>query len=570
MLQLLHSNSIESKQEDGTVSDLTLVGSQGRVGFRGLCENKFLLGVSLFSTLGGFLCGYALGVLPGVLAIESFGAKFPEIYTNAMLKGWFVSTFILAAWFGANVSGPVCDKIGRKVSIIYDAVIFILGSSLQACATSPAHLFAGRAVAGLAVGSLTHVVPIYLAEISCARIRGSLVSLQQLAITFGIVVSYGIVYGTSQIGGTRCAPGIPHTATLPFNPDTDVPPGGCTGQTQASWRVPLAFQILPALCLAIGMLFMPYSPRWLAERGREVEVLDTLRRLRRKPAQDCSVRTEFLEIMAEVRFAREVMKAAYPDAGPVMRIINKYLVLMSSWPKSKRLVVGSLIVTFQQNMGATTLIYILPTIFSQLGLNPNTTSLLATGAYGIVNMLATLLAIVLVDRVGRRPVLISGAAGCSICLAIIGSIVTIYGKDWPAHVVAAHIAIVFVYLYDAILSYSWTPMGWVITSEIFPLHLRSSGMSITASGMWSSYFTAGLFTPAMLNPHAGGMGYWLPVTFSLAALLSAISFIPETKGRTLEEMDPVFHDNATDSQQELKRSISRELGLPDRAFLNVL
>ncbi|KAG1900577.1 general substrate transporter [Suillus fuscotomentosus] len=551
MLQPLHSNSIESKQKDGIVSDLALVGSQGRVGFRGLCENKFLLGVSLFSTLGGFLCGYALGVLPNVLAIESFGAKFPEIYTNAILK------------------------IGRRVSIICDAVIFILGSLLQACATSPVHLFAGRVIAGLAVGSLTHVVPMYLAEISCARIRGSLVSLQQLAITFGILVSYGIVCGTSQIGGTRCAPGIPYTGTLPngklvFNPDTDVPPGGCTGQTQASWRAPLSFQILPALCLAIGMLFMPYSPRWLAERGREVEALDTLTRLRRKPAQDRSVRTEFLEIMAEVRFAREVMKAAYPDAGPVMRIINKYLVLMTSWPKSKRLMVGCLIMTFQQNMGVATLVYFLPTIFSQLGLNPDTTSLLANGAYGIVNMLANLLAIVLVDRVGRRPVLISGAAGCLLCLAIIGSIVTIYGKDWPAHVVAAHTAIVFVFLYDAILSYSWAPMGWVITSEIFPLHLRSSGMSITASVMWSSYFTAGLFAPTMLNPHAGGIGYWSSAAFSLGALLSAISFIPETKGRTLEEMDPVFRDNATDSQRELKEGISRELGLPDRAFLNIL
>jgi len=315
---------------------------------------------------------------------------------------------------------------------------------------------------------------------------------------------------------------------------------------------------------------MPYSPRWLADRGREVEALDTLSRLRRKPAHDCSVRTEFLEIMVEVRFAREVMEAAYPNAGPVMRIINKYLALMAGWPKSKRLVVGSLIMTFQQNMGMTILIYFLPTIFSQLGLNPITTSLLATGAYGIVNILATLLAIVLVDRVGRRPVLISGAAGCLICLAIIGSIVTIYGKDWPAHVVAAQIAIVFVFLYDAILAYSWTPMGWVITSEIFPLHLRSSGMSITASGMWSSYFTAGLFAPTMLNPHTGGIGYWISVAFALAALLSAISFIPETKGRTLEEMDPVFRDNATDSQQELKRGISRELGLPDRAFLNVL
>lgn len=533
------------------------------------------LGVSLFSTLGGFLCGYGLGVIRNVLVIESFAAKFPEIYMNVTLKGWFLSTFVLAAWVGAFVSGPVCDKIGRKIGIICNAVIFLVGSSLQAGATSPIGLFTGSAATGLATGSLTHVIPMYIAEISSAKIRGSLVSLQQLAITFGILVSYWIAYGTSHIGGTRCAPKIPYTWALPngilvFNPYTDVPRGGCTGQTQASWRVPLAFQILPALCLAIGMHFMPYSPRWLVERGYEEEALETLSRLRRKPTEECSVRTELLEIMAEVRFAREVTKAAYPNAGPVKRIINKYALLMSSWPKAKRIIIGCIIMTLQQNMGMITLVYLLPMLLGQLGLDTDTTSLIATGVYGIVKMLATLPAIVLVDSVGRRPVLTSGATGCLICLAIVSSMVTVYGKNWPAHVVAAHIVIVIVFIYDAIFSYSWAPLGWVVTSEIFPLHLRSTGMSITASTMWSSSFTAGLFAPMQVNPGMGGTWYFIYSAASLAALLLAVFFIPETKGVTLEGMDPVFRDNATDSQQEHKERIRRELGLLDRAPSNAL
>ncbi|KAG1812055.1 general substrate transporter [Suillus subaureus] len=583
MPQLLRSNSTVSKEEVGNtgsiVSDLALVGPEGRVGFRGLFGNKFILGISLFSTLGGFVSFFLTvhqGVLSGVLTTESFGATFPDIYVNQKLKGWFVSTFVLgkSTWHVASVChGPVCDKIGRKICIICNAVIFLLGGSLQAGAISILYLFAGRAVAGLAIGSLTHVVPMYLAEISSANIRGTLVSLQQLAITFGVSETTNwIAYGTSHIRGTQCAPKIPYTEVLPngmlaSNPHTDVPPGGCAGQTQASWRVPLAFQILPALCLAIGMLFMPYSPRWLVEQGREVEALETLSRLRRKPTEDCSVRTEFLEIMAEARFARETMKAAYPNAGPVRRIINKYTVLMSSWPKSKRIFVGCLIMTFQQNMVG----FQRPlssTVFGQLGLDPNTTSLIATGVYGIVNMLATLPAIALVDSVGRRPVLISGAAGCLICLAIVSIIITVYGKDWPAHAAAARIAIVFVFLYDVIFSYSWAPMGWVVTSEIFPLHLRSTGTSITTSTMWLSNIAIGLFAQTTMGPSVSGIVYYVYAVFCLAALLSAIFIIPETKGRTLEEMDPVFRDNATDSQREHKEGIRRELGLPDRALLS--
>lgn len=576
MHQSPHSNSIESKQEGGngnslSVSDLALAGSEGRIGFRGLFENKFILGISLFSTLGGFLFGYDQGVVSNVLAIESFGAKFPAIYTNATLKGWFVSTLLLAAWFGSNVNGPVCDKIGRKVDIICNVVIFLLGSSLQAGATSPSYLFAGRAVAGLAIGSLTHVIPMYLAEISSAKIRGSLVSLQQLAITFGILVSYWIAYGTSHIGGTRCAPEISYTGALlngrpTFNPYTDVPPGGCTGQTQASWRIPLAFQIFPALCLGIGMLFMPYSPRWLVEKGREEEALEELSRLRRKPADNHSVRIEFLGIVAEVRFAREAMKEAHPDAGPIRQIINKYLALISSWPKSKRIIVGCLTMMFQQFMGINAIIYYAPTIFGQLGLDPNTTSLFATGVYGIVNMLATLPAIVLLDSLGRRPLLMSGAAGCFTCLAIVGSLVTVYGKDWPAHAIAARIAIVFVFVYDVNFSYSWAPIGWVIPSEIFPLHLRSTGISITTSTTWLSNFVIGLVTPVMLT--VGGMAYFIFAGFSLAALLSVLFFYPETKGRTLEETDAAFGDNATDREREHMEGICRELGLPVQALLN--
>lgn len=197
--------------------------------------------------------------------MESFGAAFPRVFTDDDYKGWFVSTLLLAAWFGSLINGPVADRVGRKASIMAAVLVFLLGSSLQAAANTDAVLFAGRAVAGVAVGMLTMVVPMYMSEIALPEIRGTLVVTQQLSVTLGILVSFWLEYGTHFIGGVRCAPDTPYTggtASSPtFDPYNDVPARGCTGQSPASWRVPLALQNLPAVLLGIGMIFFPETPR---------------------------------------------------------------------------------------------------------------------------------------------------------------------------------------------------------------------------------------------------------------------------------------------------------------------
>jgi MFS family permease len=573
MLKRADSKTDVQVVDASALAELNLVEEEGRVGFRGLFDNTLVLGITCFATLGGFLFGYDQGVVSNVLAIESFGAAFPDIYMDSNLKGWFVSTLLLTAWFGSLVNGPVCDKIGRKRSIMCNVVLFLIGSALQTAATSQDYLFGGRAVSGLAIGALTHVVPMYLAEISSANVRGSLVALQQLSITLGILVSYWLAYGTLHIGGTRCAPGVSYTGPLlngspTFDPYTDVLAGGCTGQKQASWRVPIGFQMFPALCLGIGMAFMPYSPRWLMEQEREEEALSTLSMLRRKPSDNLAVRYEFLEIKAEVRYSREANELAYPNAGPLRRFVNNYIALVATWPKFKRLAVGCLTMFYQQFMGINAIIYYAPTIFGQLGLNPNTTSLLATGVYGIVNTLSTLPAIILLDNVGRRPLLMCGAAGCCISLVIVGSLIAAFGSDWKDHVTAGHAAIAFVFIYDVNFSYSWAPIGWVIPSEIFPLHLRSTGISITTSATWMSNFIIGLVSPVMLTQTSNGGTYFFFAGFAILAFLTALLFYPETKGRTLEEMDAAFGDNASEKEREHMERICRELELPAHALLS--
>jgi MFS family permease len=185
-------------------------------------------------------------------------------------------------------------------------VVFTIGSAIQAGAVNVPMIFAGRAIAGIAIGILTMVVPLYMAEVSLPEIRGGIVVLQQLAITPGILFSVWIDYGTNYISGTRCTPDMPFTgrtsASPSFDPQTDVCPQGCTGQSDASWRVPFSLQILPGLLLGIGMFFFPESPRWLVKQDRNDEAIVTLSKLRRQPPDDPVLLAEYVEIRAEVAF----------------------------------------------------------------------------------------------------------------------------------------------------------------------------------------------------------------------------------------------------------------------------
>ena len=308
-----------------------------------------------FASLGGFLFGYDQGVVSGVITMESFGATFPKIFTNNDFKGWFVSSLLLAAWFGSLVNGPVADRFGRKLSMMVAVVVFLLGSSLQAAASSYALLFAGRAIAGFAVGMLTMVVPMYMSEISIPEIRGTLVVTQQLSITLGILVSYWLEYGTHYIGGVRCAVDTPYTggttASPAFDPYNDVPLGGCTGQSQASWRVPLALQNLPALLLGVGMFYFPETPRWLLMSGQDDRALRSLSRLRKRPEDDMAVREEFLAYKAEVLFEQAFAEKTYPGKSGIGLAAAQYYALVSSWSNFKRLAIGCCIMFFQQFMG---------------------------------------------------------------------------------------------------------------------------------------------------------------------------------------------------------------------------
>jgi sugar porter (SP) family MFS transporter len=413
---------------------------------------------------------------------------------------------------------------------------------------------------------LTMIIPMYMSEISTAEIRGSLVVLQQLSITLGVLFSYWLEFGTQYIGGIRCAPDITYmggTAAEPtFDPRNDVGPNGCTGQSDASWRVPFALQIFPGLVLGIGMLLFPESPRYYCMRDNEEAGLRALARVRHTALNDELLQKEYLSIKAEVMFEEAYNREKFSGKYGVSLYLAGYTTLFSTWPSFKRTAIGCTVMFFQQFIGCNAIIYYAPTIFAQLGLSGKTTGLLATGVYGIVNTLSTLPALFLIDKVGRRPLLLCGAAGTCISLLVVGGVVGGYGSTLRDHPAAGWTGIAFIYIYDVNFSYSWAPIGWVLPSEIYNIGNRSKAMSLTTSSTWMCNFIIGLITPDMLETIGFGTFIFF-AAFALIAFVFTWFLIPETKGKSLEEMDGVFGDSTAHDEKTRLYNIAQSLGLEE-------
>ncbi|RUS28736.1 general substrate transporter [Jimgerdemannia flammicorona] len=460
---------------------------------------------------------------------------------SAVTKGLVVSVLELGCWAGALINGYFADKISRKYSIVVASIVFCIGAALQGGAQNVGYLFAGRVVGGLGIGMLSMVVPLYQSEISPPEIRGSLVALQQLAITVGILISFWIDYGTQYI-------------------DSDV-----------SWRLPLLLQIIAGVFLGIGILFFPFSPRWLMGQNREQDALHVLHRLRRLPEDHPLVQEEWREIKAVVEFDREVLREKYPQhtnetrKSKIILGMNQYKDLFSKGI-FKRLVLGCLLQLFQQFTGINAIIYYAPTIFQSIGLTGTAVSLLATGIVGIVNVIFTIPAVLFLDQFGRRYTLLVGAAMLAISQIVIAILVGLYSSDWPAHTAQGWVAVAFVYFYIANFAYSWGPIGWVYPSEIYPLRIRAKAMSVTTSMNWITNFIIGFITPPMLE--AWGFGtYVFFGTFCALSFFWVLFFVPETKGRTLEEMDEVFGDRSAVQDAELMQRVHSNVahaGIPGK------
>ncbi|KAI1770299.1 putative hexose transport-related protein [Hypoxylon cercidicola] len=523
----------------------------GASGPMALVKNFKVFRIALFACIGGILYGYNQGMFSGVLAMPSFQSHMGEYdpfddSADQTKKGWLTAILELGAWVGTLLSGFIAEAISRKYSVLVAVTVFVLGVVIQATAQSGGHnvILAGRFVTGMGVGSLATIVPIYNSEVAPPEVRGALVALQQLAITFGILVSFWIDYGTNYIGGTALG-----------------------AQQDAAWLVPICLQLFPAIILFVGMIFMPFSPRWLVHHGRESEARKILASLRGLPADHELVELEFLEIKAQSQFEKRTVAEHFPKLREqtAWNIFKLQFVAIKSLFQTKamlkRVMVACVTMFFQQWTGINAVLYYAPSIFKQLGMSSTTTSLLATGVVGIVMFVFTVPAVLYIDRIGRKPVLTVGAIGMATCHIIIAVIVAKNADQWSSQPAAGWAAVVMVWLFVIHFGYSWGPCSWIIVAEIWPLSSRAYGTSLGASSNWMNNFIVGQVTPIMLSE----IGYGTYVLFGLLTFMGAgfiWFFVPETKRLTLEEMDVIFGSEGT-AQADFERmeEINREIGL---------
>jgi sugar porter (SP) family MFS transporter len=427
------------------------------------------------TALGGLLFGYDTGVVSGALLFlhTSFGnlSSFDkELVTGLLLVG---------AAVGAFGSGRLSDLMGRRPVILITAAVFVVG--VLGAAFSPTFWFlvAMRFVIGLAVGSASMAVPLYISEVAPPRVRGALVSFNQLALTTGILVAFLVDFWLS---------------------------------SSADWRLMFGLAAIPAVLLFAGMLTQAESPVWLVTHGQIDSARNVLVRVR---SSDHDIEGEIEEIRGLSSSETSYRELLRPDVR-------------------KLVVMGVVMAVLQQVTGINTVIYYAPTLLHQAGLG-NSASLLANVGVGIVNVGMTVVAIRLIDRVGRRVLLVGGTIGMTIALFVVAANFAIAGSSLGT--TAAIVAVASLVIYTGSFAIGLGPVFWLLISEIYPARIRGKSMSVATIANWGANFVVAVSFLTLLNAISNAGTFLLMGILSLVAVVYFWRRVPETEGRTLEEIE---------------------------------
>ena len=428
--------------------------------------------------LGGLLFGYDTGVIAG--ALLSFKGDF---HLGSFAQGLVVAAVPIGAVFGAAYAGPAADRYGRRLMILVAAGVFILGALASAAAPGVEVLVIARIVIGIAIGLASAAAPVYISEVAPPESRGRLVSFFQLAVTIGILVAYLIGLAFDGIEG---------------------------------WRWMLGLGCVPALGLAFGMVRMPQSPRWLVMTGDDFAARATLAKIR---VDDPDTIDREIE---EIKESIDEKPGAWSELlQPVVKAA---------------LVVGVGLAILQQVTGINTVIYYAPTIVEFTGVNSSAGSILAAVGVGVINVAFTILALRLLDRAGRRTLLMIGVSGMVISLFALGAAFTGNASSTLASVVA--IASLMVYV--ASFAISLGPIFWLLNAEIYPLGVRSKAAGVGTMANWTFNFIVSLTFLLLIEALGKSGAFWFYGAIGILTLVFCWKLVPETKGKHLEEIQAYF------------------------------
>jgi SP family galactose:H+ symporter-like MFS transporter len=442
-------------------------------------NQKFVYLAAIFAALGGLLFGYDTGVISGA---ELFFRNEFTLSTFALEV--IVSGVLAGATIGALIGGRLADLFGRRRLLIATAIIFAAGAVLCAMANSPMTLAVGRIIVGFGIGLSSSGVPVYISEVAPANARGWQVSLFQLAITVGILLAYLVDYAFAGIQG---------------------------------WRWMFGLAVFPAAIFGAGMFFLPESPRWLLRRGQNETARAMLERIRGSKNVDA----EFREI------EQSVTKA--PESGRFSDLFARAL--------RPALIVGIGLAIFQQITGINTVIYYAPLIIQSAGISSASGAILATAGIGAVNVLMTIFSMWLIDRRGRRPLLLAGIAGMAITLAMLGIVFRMSSQSAGM----AWLAVISMMAYVGSFAISLGPIFWLLISEIYPLKIRNSAEGVAATFNWGANLLVTLTFLTLVEKLGPSLTFWFYGLCAIGAGLFSYWFVPETKGRTLEEIEEFWH-----------------------------
>jgi SP family galactose:H+ symporter-like MFS transporter len=434
-------------------------------------RTRFVYLLAIVGAVGGFLFGYDTGVISGALLYLR-----TEFHLTPTMVGTVTAVVLAGAVVGAATSGALNDRMGRRAMLIYAAILFGIGAVATAFAVSIPWIIFGRFIVGYGIGVASYTSPLYISECAPAEVRGALVSLSQLAITVGIVVAYLVDLAFAYAQG---------------------------------WRWMFGLAIVPAFFLGIGMAFLPDSPRSLMNRGYGEEARRLLERIRGKEEKEEGLKR-----------IQEVLGLEKPHWGELMR------------PSLRpAMVVGMGLAIFQQFIGINTVIYYAPTIFQYANFGSASVAILHTIGVGVVNVGFTVVAIFLLDRLGRRPLLFIGVVGMIITLALLG-----YDFMKP-EAERGPLALVGLMAYVAAFAISLGPIFWLIISEIYPLRIRGRAMSVATVTNWLANLLITFTFPLMIAAIGPSATFWIYAAIGVIGFFFCWSLVPETKGRTLEEIE---------------------------------